>query len=1257
MRPIVVKWLKWASKYLLGFTAFFAILVVGLLFTPLGLSVSLYAAQHFVPQLEVEDSQGALLTGFNLKGVSYVDESSGLVAHVDSAGLRIRAACITEPAVCVDSISVEGLALSLASQPESTSSVPDETNTQPQTPITAPIPIRVNRIALNNIKLDILGHQVSWQTFSTGVRFQGSRLRIANTEWANIDVKLAAPESGQASDSSKTNGRKPAEDISLPQVTIPLAIELAELNIRDFVLDGSSPVQVYHLGLKAKARGHTVEVDHLVLDMPEADAELFGNIELSGDYPLSLDLKSALKVEPLAGQKLSVKLQGSVADLNVDTELTDLITGNLKASLSPLQHDLPFDVLLRQTKLQWPLAGDAQYHADIASLAVKGSLDGYQLDLSGQLDGQQIPQTLLYASARGDLNQINISELDLETLGGELSAKAKVNWQAPLNWSAVLSMKNIQPGLQWPDADGAMSGHISTFGELTEQGGWKVSIPELNIDGVIREYPLVLEGVLNASDTLGNGNIHMDTQGLTLAHGPNTLEVRGEVRDEIDLRVNVAFEALSRSVPDLVGRVNGVVGLTGTLEHPSAAIALNANQVQWQDQIAIASLKINGDLQPTPQPNGQLQVELLDAIVAEQKIQSLIINFDGEQEKHSLSVDLLSDLISTSIAVNGGLKLDPKLVWSGELSRVQLSTEQGEWYLDKSTDVSFDGDLQQAFIDEHCWRQERASLCLEAPAVVGETGEIQLSLNQFDFQQIAMFVPDNMTVEGGADVALKAGWSPNNPPEVEALVDIPKGRFSQTLEQESSVTLGWNQSYVNAQLDKGVFSANWLFDIVDNGDLSGRVKITDVQSEDRQLDGKLSLSSINLDFLAPLLGDYSKLAANIHSDLVITGDVLQPQVTGNLVAEDILLKGDISPVQVDTGGINLTFNGYQADLDASLVTPDGKLSISGDADWTKLEQWQSQLRIFAKELKVEMPPMVRFKVTPDMKISLSPHQILVDGNISLPWGRVVVEALPESAIGVSKDQVILNANLEPIEGRNEIPFNIESNINISIGDDFKISAFGLEGGLKGNLDVTQKNKGPFILGEVNIVDGTYRSFGQDLIISEGKVLMNGPADQPYVAITAIRNPDNTQDDVTAGVKVTGSADAPTMTIFSEPAMPQANALSYLLRGQDIDGEAGGNAMTTTLIGLSLAKSGRVVGEIGAAFGVQDLQLDTAGSGDDSQVTVSGYVLPGLQVKYGVGIFDSVGEFTVRYRLMQDLYVEAISGLDSAVDLLYQFEFN
>ncbi len=147
----------------------------------------------------------------------------------------------------------------------------------------------------------------------------------------------------------------------------------------------------------------------------------------------------------------------------------------------------------------------------------------------------------------------------------------------------------------------------------------------------------------------------------------------------------------------------------------------------------------------------------------------------------------------------------------------------------------------------------------------------------------------------------------------------------------------------------------------------------------------------------------------------------------------------------------------------------------------------------------------------------------------------------------------------------------------------------------------------------------------------------------------------------AGIRVSGPADEPTVEIFSDPAMPQQNALSYLLRGKNLDTESSGggsgDAMTTALISMGLAKSGQLVGNVGEAFGVQDLALDTTGSGDDSQVTISGYIAPGLQVKYGVGIFNSIPEFTVRYRLITDLYVEAVSGLDSAVDLLYQFEFN
>ena len=67
-----------------------------------------------------------------------------------------------------------------------------------------------------------------------------------------------------------------------------------------------------------------------------------------------------------------------------------------------------------------------------------------------------------------------------------------------------------------------------------------------------------------------------------------------------------------------------------------------------------------------------------------------------------------------------------------------------------------------------------------------------------------------------------------------------------------------------------------------------------------------------------------------------------------------------------------------------------------------------------------------------------------------------------------------------------------------------------------------------------------------------ELLFSGPPDQPYLNIEAIRNPDATEDDVIAGVGVTGLADELKAEIFSDPAMSQQAALSYLLRGQGLE---------------------------------------------------------------------------------------------------------
>lgn len=1256
MTRIVIKWSKWVmfTLILILLSSFMAL--GALLLTNTGLNVVLWGAEKFVPQLKVESTQGAIFPRFTLSNVSFKDDGLNIDTQLSSVTLAVNATCFTEPSVCVDQLAIDGLSFSMSELPATAATQQEPEQETSSATITSPVPIKLNRLFLSDISLDILGHQISWDAFSSSASFQGNRLRINKTQLVKPLVKLAPsspPSTPEGSQSSEQE--KPASPIVLPEVVLPLQIDVARLDIHDFKLDQETPIIVNHLGLEASAKDSTVIVKTLELDVPQATAQLNTRIELKGDYPLDLSLDTTVKDKLAAGQTLSLTASGSVAELDLAAQFGGLAKAELAAKLEPLKPELPFDIKLTNGDLQWPLTGKGDYFALIEKLETQGSLDGYSLNLSAQLKGQQIPEVALSTEGKGDLSHIALSQIDIETLGGSISGDVMADWQAPINWAANLNLSHIQPGLHWPEAEGDISGVLSTTGSLTEQGGWQVDVPKLDIDGVLREYPLNIAGSIKASDLSRDNALSVETPQLVLSHGPNSIKAQGKLDKKWRMDLAINFPDLIKTVPDLSGKIVGDVALRGDLKQPQVGLNLAANSIDWQKQAQVAALSLKGNVTPLPDPSGKLELKVTQANYQDNVIDDISLNFNGDQQQHRVDLDLHSNIASTSLALTGSLTEQSELKWQGALERMSLSSKQGEWRLNQSTALGFDLATEQVSVAAHCWLQADSSLCLQEDIQVGKSGQASLALNQFNFEQIKAFIPKTTQIEGQADAKVWAQWSEESPPQVKASVELSKGKAVQNL--ETPIALGWESLKLNASLAENRLNADWLFDVTDNGDISGKVMIPDVQSEDKRIDGQLKLTTFTLDFLSPLVGEFSQLNAKLTTDLALNGPILHPQVKGQLLVDDILLKGDVSPVEVDSGRLLLTLSGYDATLAAALHTPDGDLEVAGDANWQDLEDWSTNVRIFAEELMVNVPPMVKIKAQPDMTISASPKFARVDGTIALPWGRIVVEELPPSAISVSDDQVILDAQLKPIEKQNKVPFVVQSNINIKIGDDFQLSAFGLEGGLVGNLNVAQRDKGPFVTGEVNITDGSYRSFGQDLVISEGKVLMNGPVDQPYLQITAIRNPDNTQDDVTAGVKVTGPVSEPTVTIFSDPAMAQANALSYLLRGQDIDGEAGGNSMTTTLIGLSLAKSGRVVGEIGEAFGVQDLQLDTAGSGDDSQVTVSGYILPGLKVKYGVGIFDSVGEFTVRYRLMTDLYVEAISGVSSAVDLLYQFEFN
>ena len=47
----------------------------------------------------------------------------------------------------------------------------------------------------------------------------------------------------------------------------------------------------------------------------------------------------------------------------------------------------------------------------------------------------------------------------------------------------------------------------------------------------------------------------------------------------------------------------------------------------------------------------------------------------------------------------------------------------------------------------------------------------------------------------------------------------------------------------------------------------------------------------------------------------------------------------------------------------------------------------------------------------------------------------------------------------------------------------------------------------------------------------------------------------------------------------------------------------------------------------------------------------------LRIEYGAGVFNAISEMKVRYELILRLYLQAVSGVNQAIDLIYQLDFD
>lgn len=704
------------------------------------------------------------------------------------------------------------------------------------------------------------------------------------------------------------------------------------------------------------------------------------------------------------------------------------------------------------------------------------------------------------------------------------------------------------------------------------------------------------------------------------------------------------------SIENLRGEVSGNIRIAGNIVAPQVDYKLLASDVSVA-KLSAEKLSVNG----------HFQWQGAAIIAADVQVNSVVME-DTAVEEIDLAISTLNSNRQLNNKANYALKLAVidnyklQLDMLAELtdSQLKLNLQQGQletltqqWLLQHQPQITYLFSKQRLTVSEHCWAYETSSVCAGI--------KYKQQLHSLDFQLSALPVQYSLVEVS----QLKAIGTLAGEGNLEFDFNNVISLSSQFQFTDSEISLIANDKQAVAEFEQVQLSLGFIDDKVktafiakslDFGDINLDLQIAEVLTNNT-LQGKLAIDAIQLDFLMPLFESVSRLSGTISGESRITGKLAKPLFDGKFQIANAAINSNQYAVGVDNFHSELIVKSQQIELTSRFNSGRGEGTLSGQIAWH--DEFSYQLDLQGDGFEFNDSKGVKFKYQSDLKFVGSWSALFITGEVKIPYARIAVKSLPSSAIRVSRDAYIIDAKKVPLER-----YNVSMQILVKLMDDVKIDSFGLQTDVAGEVQIKQEPDSELqALGSLQLSNGRYRSFGQDLNVRQGEITFTGIIDNPYLHIEAVRNLNNTADDVTVGIRLLGFADDPALTLFSEPQLTRPEMTSYLLRGRNIDSQDSDNqdtALTSLLVAVSLSQGENLFTVLGKKVGVRDLAVETSGQGDDTLVEISGYVLPGVQIRYGVGLFSALTEVTVKYEFLPRLYAEFSSGLNNAVDLYYKF---
>ena len=471
----------------------------------------------------------------------------------------------------------------------------------------------------------------------------------------------------------------------------------------------------------------------------------------------------------------------------------------------------------------------------------------------------------------------------------------------------------------------------------------------------------------------------------------------------------------------------------------------------------------------------------------------------------------------------------------------------------------------------------------------------------------------------------------------------------------------------------------------------GRLCLTGSHAANGRIDGNLEVRSLPLALANPWLGDGINLEGRLRADATFSGSAAQPRGQWSLNLQDAAarLVGVDPPLTLvfEQAALTGTLENGRLDQQLDLVVTDqgevhaqvaSGLDLNAPMDGRlrldiprlndlapllprvgELEgrvQGRSPLAMdlwaHGERLRVADRADAKVYVSPDLALKGDGDSLNLTGTLKVPEADLKPRELPESAVTVSEDQVLVDARAEQTT-----PLPFAMGVTVTLGDQVRFEGFGLRATLTGQLRISQQPSQPAQLnGELIITEGRYRAYGQNLLIENGRLLFQGQPDNPGLDIRAVRKIPS--ENLVVGVQLSGTLQEPDARIFSDAGLEESEAMSYLVTGRSLNrGSQSDSAQVAQALALyGLQKGSGVTDKIGDTLGLDEISIGSDWETSDSALMLGKQISDRLYLTYAVGLFDAISTVMLRYTLTRQLHLEAQSSSKSqAIDLIWEKE--